>query len=307
MSVWRIQLKPEPASGISYGDVLNFCKKNSIIGAGWPLIKIKTSDANELRNEIYKSPYDNTRTYKAINALRRMETGDLIWTRLGKDASEYYLCRVGSKLWKDREITDEHIQHDICNYVEAKWIRIGSVDKVPGKVINSFRPRATAQRIYGIDNISMVIWNNLSNPNDYKYNVSDITKDDFWKVINSEELECLVLLYIQSKGYLVYSSTLKLSTAKFEVVMVSKDSDHHACPQIKSGQSLNLSDYVKNLDNNKDIIFLFTTSENYIGEPHPQVKCIKKRDIETFMDLNYNLLPKSITYILDWTRKYSHS
>ena len=32
MDIWRVQLKPAPAEGITYQDVLNFCKDKGIIG-----------------------------------------------------------------------------------------------------------------------------------------------------------------------------------------------------------------------------------------------------------------------------------
>ena len=67
-----------------------------------------------------------------------MKKGDLVWTRVGKQADEYYLCRVGDRLWKDRVVTDECRKYDIGNFVSAKWIRIGMSENVPGKVVNSF-------------------------------------------------------------------------------------------------------------------------------------------------------------------------
>jgi len=301
-ATWRIQLKPESEKGISYRDLLEFCKSNQIIGVGWYLIEGHEDSYEALRDEIYSiEMYKNgeSRALKAVNAIRQMQSGDLIWTRLGGDASEYYLCKVGNALWKDRVVTDVHRKYDIGNFVSAKWVKVGKEENVPGKVVNSFCVSATAQRVSDVDEISKLIWNKYVDDEEEKYDNIFVNKNSFWNMIGSEELESLILLYLQSKGYYIYSSTLKLSTAKFEATLVHKDDTHRAYPQVKRETPLLVKDYISALDKESDRIYLFTTSENYGEIAHPQIICISKQELEKFITQNRNILPANILYWLD--------
>ena len=301
MATWRVQLKPDSAKGISYKDLLEFCKSNQIIGVGWYLVEGHTDDYDTLRNEVYSiEAYKGgeSSALRAVNAIREMKPGDLVWTRVGGDASEYYLCRVGDLLWKDRVVTDVHRRYDIGNFVSAKWIKIGKEEKVPGKVVNSFCASRSAQHVYEVDEISKMIWNTYSDEDDEKYELPRMDRSLFWNMIGSEELECLVFLYLQSIGYFIYSSTLKLSTAKFEAVLTHKDGSHLAYPQVKRNVSLHVEDYISSLTSEDDKIYLFTTSEDYGYISHPQITCITKQELEHFMISNPNILPNTITYWL---------
>lgn len=176
MAIWRVQLKTEPKGNIGYSDVLEFCKSEHIIGVGWPLIR-STADDHKLKEEINSSNYESKKSaYQAINAIRQMKTGDLIWTRLGGNASIYYLCRVGNTLWKDRVVTSRHEKHDIGNFVSADWVKIGTEDRVPGKVVNSLCVSRTAQSVNGVDEISKLIWNIYSDNSKPKYKLSKLDK-----------------------------------------------------------------------------------------------------------------------------------
>lgn len=300
MTVWRVQLKSDRESGISYRDLLDFCKTEQIIGVGWCAITERSDDYTALRDAIYSiEEYrgGETAALRATNAIRSMRPGDLVWTRLGGDASEYYLCQVGTRLWKDRIVTDRHLRYDIGNFVSARWITIGKEECVPGKVVNSFYSGSSVQRVSQVELISQAIWNLYSGTPEDRYELPPLGKSEFWNMISSEELECLVLLYLQSRGYYIYSSTLKLSTAKFEAVLTASDGTHLAYPQVKRNVPLLAEDYIDALDNSNDRIFLFTTSEEYGSIQHPQIMCITKKELEEFMNRHEALLPRTI---LSW-------
>ena len=307
MDIWRVQLKPDPETDISYMDVLDFCQREQIVGVGWCLIRTHDDDYDVLKREIESIPEykgangKSTAALKAVNAIRKMKPGDLVWTRLAEDASDYYLCRVGERLWTDRIVTEEHKRHDIGNFVSAEWVHVGNEDKVPGKVVNSFYARATAQHVYEVDLISQIIWNRCSSEKSLKYNVSNSSVKDFWEVIGSEELECLVMLYLQTKGYYILSSTLKRSTARYEAILVSNDGSHKGLPQVKRNSTLDASQYEDDAKDG-DKVFLFTTSEDY-GVSHPDgVYCITKAELEDFISKCDSILPDNIRYWVDFTR-----
>ena len=297
MSIWRVHLKPD-SEGKDYRELLEFCKNNEIIGVGWSAVECCVDDYDTLKSEVYRLFPDGAQAaLQAVNSMRSLQTGDLIWTRVGGEAFEYYLCRVGNRLWKDREITDIHKRYDICNYVSAKWIRIGKEENVPGKIVNSFCARRTIQRVYDVDDISKVIWNRYSEEDEPKYNnLPVLTKESFWEMIGSEDLECLVFLYLQKIGYYIYSSTLKISTPKFEAVLIHSEKHHLAYPQVKRESPLLVEDYIACLNNEKERIYLFTTSENYGTASHPQIMCIKKNELIEFIKANQEILPPTILF-----------
>lgn len=300
-TVWRVHLKPDKSKDITYRDLLEYCKNKGCIGVGWSAVQERNTDPVAIRNEcnVYAKP---KAAYKAIHAMSLLKEGDLVWTRLGEDASEYYLCRVGKELWKDYRIPrEDQEKYDISNVVSAQWIKVGKQNKVPGKVINAFSPSATIQRVYEVEMVSSIIWNEMS-PNDYpKYETKDLTMKDFWSMIDSEELENLVLLYVQSLGYYVYTSTAKISNPKYEAVLISNDGSHYAYPQVKRNEYLDPKYYAEGISEH-DKVFLFSSSEDY-GKPIPNVRCITKSEIESFMNRQSRILTEPLREMIGKIKK----
>jgi hypothetical protein len=300
--VIRIQLKPTPKDGITYDDVMEFCKKEEIIGVGWASLTTREDDYWTIREELqrYYKPKSATTGLKSINALRCLKEGDLIWTRLGGDGSQYYLCRVGKTLWKDSIATQAHVDHDICQFVSVKWLYIGKEDKVPGKVINSFIPALPAQRVKGVAEVSKYIWDINCPDESLKYN--NYGNLDFWSCINSEDLECLILMYLQFKGYYIVSSSFKHNTPKIEAPMISHDGKTRCYQQIKREVKLPVEDYIPWVKEN-EVMYLFTTSENYGSAHSDRIKCISKNEVETFIREHPELLPSAVTNWISLTQK----
>ena len=128
MNIWRINLKPDMNPKYNYDDLLNYCMKNNIIGVGWKAIDIKDDDESKLwefvNNISTYTAQEKTSGFKAVNAIRKMQEGDLIWTRVGGRASEYYLCRVDKKIWKDREMNKDLEEFEqICSWCQEHNIQ----------------------------------------------------------------------------------------------------------------------------------------------------------------------------------------
>ena len=293
--IWRLNLKPEPDEGIAPQDVFAFCQKNEILGVGWREITIRTDDYWALKAETDKTYPGDKGVLKAINAMREMALDDLIYTRFD---GTYYLCRVKSK-WVDSKPTADHYRHDIYNFVAVEWVSLGSEANVPGRVVNSFGPSATVQRVRDVERISKLLWNNFATNGEdgFQYPVEPIGLDDFWQSISSEDLECLIMLYLQSKGYYIYSTTLKRSTEKIECVMIKHDGSHRCFPQVKRERALYGQDYENLLHNQQDKVYLFTTSQEYVKCGNAQIMYLSLREIEDFVRTNLTLLPPPI---LNW-------
>ena len=284
MKVWRIHIKNDVAPGYSREDLLDFCLKEKLIGVGWGEIKTRVNDESIIRKQaqFYSEP---TPAIKALNAMRKIQVNDLIWTRLG---NRYFLCRVIG-LWTDSKPTPKHYELDIPNYVNVEWLEIGMEKDVPGKVVSSFRPAATAQAVNGVTDISQYIWNKYSGKDTY---LVEKEKLDFWSVLSAEAIEELVLLYLQvEKEYYIHSSTVKNSFPTYECELVNK-SGIRAYPQVKSGgESLKADDYMEAINYNpKAEVYLFSTSESYTKNNCKQVHFLYKRDIDTFIKKNKELM-----------------
>lgn len=296
MSVYRIHLKP--GADATYSEVLEFCKDKRIIGVGWANVACKVDDYDTLRQECKRAYPEDKGVFKSVNCIRGIQPSDLIWTREGDTVSKYYLCRATAPRWKDRIITADHLKYDITNYVGCEWIEVGTEDQVPGRVINSFRARLSAQHMYGVDSVSAIIWNKLATDEQGKCPIAPIDFDQFWNLIGPEELECLVMLYLQTRGYYVYSTTVKKDTKTYEGIMISKDGKHKCFPQVKQNCYLDPKEYAKGIST-QDRVVLFSSTEAY-GEEHPQVECLKRHELFTFIKNNYDILPDPIKYWLDF-------
>ena len=294
MRVWRIHIKNDVESGYTRQDLLEFCQKEKLIGVGWGNITTRENSDSAIREQA-QTYSDPTPGIKAINAMRRMQLNDLIWTRLD---SKYFLCRV-TDIWEHSKPREEHYKLDIPNYVNVEWLEIGMEQDVPGKVVSSFRPAASAQSVSGVEDISMYIWNKYSNTNQYAVSRKDIS---IWSVLSAEAIEELVLLYLQmEKGFHIYSSTVKYAFPEYECQMVNSDGIR-AYPQVKSGSvSLNANDYMDALHYDPTAqIYLFSTSENYVSNGSDRIHFIFKKDIERFIRQYRKALPTLTSNWIDF-------
>ncbi len=289
MNVWRIHIKTSIESGLDRKDLLDICQKEKLVGVGWEKISTKENSEAAIRKEA--ANYDDAAAaIRALNAMRGMKIGDLIWTRLD---SQYYLCRV-TGLWEDRNPNEQHYRFNISNYVNAEWLEVGYEQNVPGKVVSSFRPPASAQLIKGVEDISMYLWNKYSQTDQYYVKKEKI---NFWSVLSAEAIEELVLLYLQvEKGFHVYSSTVKYAFPIFECQMVNNEGIK-CYPQVKSGNvPLNANDYIDVLRMDPTAhIYLFSTSETYTSNDCKNVFFLYKKEIESFIKTYKDVLPE-LTY-----------
>lgn len=157
-----------------------------------------------------------------------------------------------------------HIYEDVINYVDVEFHEIGTVEMVPGRVVNSFRASAALQRIKGDVPLKY---------SEYLYNT--ITGTQFYPDCSCEKRRnsgfptagrCgggRQLVFAVRKGYLLYSSTNKLGTQTYEFVAVARDGSHKAYPQVKTGKTPLDGSHYKELTANGDKVFLFTVEGEY--------------------------------------------
>lgn len=126
---------------------------------------------------------------------------------------------------------DTHIVNTVENYYP-----IGLVDSIPSKVVNNFRVTRACNRVADEKAIKILkmLYNKAIGEEEFK--IEPIKKDEFIDLLQSEDLEELVSIYLQvEKDYLLYSSSNKLDTQSYEFVMVHRSGKNKAIAQVKQG------------------------------------------------------------------------
>ena len=204
-----------------------------------------------------------------------MAQNDLCWTR--DTAGLYYIGRITGP-WQ--YVGDEENRRaDVVNLRPCDWVKVGPVDAVPGKVVNSFGPNRTVQRV---DDETVRVFSahfyNVHAKSGFSYAMPGIFPDIF-SLLSSEDCEDLVALYMQSKGYLLLASTCKRSTSAYEFVMRHRDTGEPGVAQVKNGfVDLQVGDYASFPGK----VFLFTTKGRYLGSVPNNVVCLVPDEILRF-------------------------
>lgn len=282
-SVWRLNIKTASEEHV---DPRQFCLSSGIMGIGWAVDGADKLDWDTYYNlgmVQYYNEGDNG-WWPAINAVRnRMSVNDLCWARDWNGV--YYLGRITGE-WEYKG-DEKNLAADIVNIRQCDWKRIGTVDAVPGKIVNSFIPARTLQAVNDdtIMEFSKFLYNSLSD--DFKYTVSGVETDIF-SLLSAEDCEDVVGLYLQDLGYRIFPSSCKSHTAAYEFVMKHCKTNVTAVTQVNNGsEPLNIDDFASIPGE----VYLFTTRGSYVGKPVENVHCISAETIKDYLSKNIPLMP----------------
>ncbi len=99
-------------------------------------------------------------------------------------------------------------------------------------------------------------------------------------MLDDEETEDLLFLYLQSEGWYVVPNSRKRDTMRFEYLLVNPETGEKALTQVKTGQvELDRGNY---RDRDKKV-FLFQSNELYTGSNADNVTCISKKELLDFL------------------------
>lgn len=295
MKVWRLNIKTAAKEGINPG---RFCLERNILGVGWQVNQLGDVNWDKYIAEA-KGKYKKygRKFTAAINAIKnRMKVDDLCWTR---DKNGNYFLGIITSDWR-YDSSEECSLADVVNIRSCEWHNVGTVDIVPGKIVNSYISGSTVQQVKGnnILSYSQYLANKISKNNRY-----DITKSDegFISLISSEDCEDIVAIYMQKiHGYMMIPSSCKKDTAVYEYVMKHHITGEKAVAQVKHG-NVNLDqDKYKNINAQT---FLLTTKGKYIGSPAENVHCLDAEKLIQFATDNYSLMPDRVQNWIDLDKK----
>ena len=277
-SIWRLHIK---TAGV---DPFEFCIKGNILGLGWP---ISTSSENESLDwdsyyQLGKEEYGDRSWWSAVNAIRnRMKKDDLCWSR--DSNANYYLGRVLSD-WKYKA-TQEHIVADVVNIRDCDWKKIKR-GAVPGAIVSAFMPRRTLQQIHHEKGYSKFLWNKITGKNFYPIEEESL---DIFGMLDHEETEDLLFLYLQEKGWYVVPNSRKGNTLKYEFSVVNPENGEQGETQVKTGTGTPLN--AEKYDEGGQV-FLFQSEENYKGKTPENVVLVRRKELLSFLENSTRWLPE---------------
>jgi len=263
----------------------DYCLRNGLLGVGWRTNSHRnTKKWDEYFNEASQI-HSNLQICKYIK--KWVSEGDLVWTR---DAGgQYYLARVisGWEYWTSQEANDLDI--DVANIFRVVFKSV-DIDAVPGKIVACFRATRSIQEVADkkAREYSKFLWNTLTNEQVYQIDKSKFS--DIFMMLDDEETEDLVFLYLQSQGWYVLPNSRKGDTMSFEYLAVNPKTGEKALSQVKTGQvTINRDDYV----HYPQKIFLFQSNELYTGVGAQNVVCISRDELLKLLYKSLAWLPKS--------------
>ena len=266
-----------------------YCLDNRLLGVGWRIysdnnILTEIQDWDDYYNEASRI-HDDLGICKYIHTWVR--EGDLAWTR--DPAGQYYLARVtsGWEYWISQEGIDRDI--DIANVFRCVFQKV-DLDVVPGKVVAAFRASRSIQKIDDkrARAYSQYLWNKLSEKQVYEVEKSEFS--DIFMMLDDEETEDLLFLYLQSEGWYVVPNSRKGDTMSFEFIVTNPKNGEKAATQVKTGEAvLNIDDY-SHLPHK---VFLFQSNERYEGTDSENVICVRREELLKFLEERTALFPWS--------------
>jgi len=268
-----------------------YCLREGVLGVGWRTSSGRnTRDWNEYYGEASRE-HENLAVCKYIH--KWVTPGDLVWTR--DPSGHYYLARVlsGWEYWQTEEA--RRLDVDIANIFRCEFKSIDTGD-VPGKIVACFRASRTIQEIADDKacEYSRYLWNVLSGRDIYKI---DTTKySDPFVMLDAEETEDVVFLYLQSIGWYVVPHSRKGDSMTFEYLCVNPQDGQVAGVQVKTGNTpIDSGDYASFPHK----VFLFQANDKYCGVGGNHLECISRQQMMDFLKQAASWLPRSLRRKLD--------
>ena len=284
MYVFRIHIRPGGGSA-DMRTSFDYCLKHKLLGVGWRTeSQGPTTDWDAYYREA-SAIYSKLSVPKYIH--KWVSKGDLVWTR--DIEHNYYLAKVqsGWEYWVCPEGISLDI--DIGNIFRCDIRRVADRSAVPGKVVACFRAPRSIQEIPDPRAVeySKFLWSQLSGEQFYEIDKSKMS--DIFMMLDDEETEDLVFLYLQTLGWYVVPNSRKADTMRFEYLLVNPKSGEKAWTQVKTGdEELNRDLYA----DDDCRIFLFQSEEIYRGKEYDHITCLTRDTLSQFLDSARSWLPE---------------
>jgi hypothetical protein len=296
--LWRNKLNSGLLPPEQWDAARAYCRAAGVIGVGWgtELERLPAEPTvDEVCEAILRRYGDGGRS--GVNTVRRfaeqMDDGDLVWTR--DTGGTYWLGRIEGA-WRF-DWTDEASRWDVNIARPCRWLLKPARDfDVPGAVVRSFIGRAgTLVRVLSeaARNASELFWKHEGDPPRGGFTVEQVLAD----LVDPTDLEDIVLIYLQARGWLLMPSTRMKSTPTYEAAFRSLEDGSLAVVSVKSGDAaVPIPELASAAGRAKAFAF-----GNRMSAPPEQhgVERILPEHIENFMAERPELLPPRISRWLE--------
>ena len=147
---------------------------------------------------------------------------------------------------------------------------------------------------------SRYLWNILSGQQFYEV---DTTKfSDIFMMLDHEETEDLIFVYLQSQGWYVIPNSRKRDTMKFEFLLAHSKSGKKAITQVKTGNSpIDVNAY-RHLS---ERVFLFQSNGYYENKniTDDNIVYVSREELKRFLEKNIKLFPSSFKVKLEMVQQ----
>ena len=290
-NLFRIHIRPHGGNTDMYA-TFQYCLANGVLGVGWRVDEINETTDWEVYERLAETWHDSIQQPHYIYG--NIKQGDLVWTR--DPDGQYFLARVksGWEYWTTP--AGRQMDIDIANIFRCVFHEV-PLDAVPGRVVSNFGFRGRSiQKIQdpSVRTYSQRLWNGYSGEQVYDVDMADFP--DIFAMLDPEETEDLVFLYLQSRGWYVVPNSRKRNTPRFEFILANAMTGEKALTQVKTGNvRLNFESYCEHPWR----IFLFQSNEYYDGQRADNVTCISRGELLAFLKYHIHLFPQSFRKRLD--------
>jgi hypothetical protein len=301
MTVWRIKLNPmrtadQEGGVVDWDEAKRYAREASIVGVGWGIPGVKDgASLQDVLAAVMQLPDGKAGRYTIARLANQVEDGDLLWTRDG--LGRFWLGQVAGPWRYDR--SPGSVRFDFYNLRPCHWLDKSFRDyEVPGAVGRSFTGHAwTLARIGNHPvaiRISEMMWARESDPSTVIPPVAPAQAIS--DLLDPIDVEDVVLLYLQYKGWLLLPSTRMHDTPMYEAALRHPDTGQVAVVSVKSGSS-NPVDIPKLAEAAGSAqAYAYSTHGMYIAPPsqHGVIE-IPTSELVSFMAEHTELLPPRVS------------
>jgi hypothetical protein len=268
MTVWRIKLNSmrseEDGGAPGWDETKDFCRRKGLVGTGWGASALRDGARLETVIKRYREIGWTTGAQLARVLAEEVQEGDLVWTRT--TLGEYFLGQIVGP-WR-YDTSDDSKKYDLYNLRPTKWLKEGFRDyEVPGAVVRSFIGRARTLVRIGDHSTAIRVTEMMWEAATKGAQTIERTapQDVITDLLDPTDVEDLVLLYLQSRGWILLPSSRTRSTPVYEAALIGKDGTP-AVVSVKSGRdnAVPLRDLAKAAG--AAHAFAYSTHESYRGK-----------------------------------------
>lgn len=294
MTVWRIKLNP---TGIDWDEAKRYARKASIVGVGWGISGAKDGPSllDVLAAVMVEWPDGKTGRDTIARLANQVEGGDLMWTRdtLGR----FWLGQVTGPWRYDR--SPGAVRFHLYNVRPCHWLDTSFRDfEVPGAVVRSFTRRALTLARIGDHPVAIRVsewmWAKGTDPNAVIPPIS--AEQAMTDLLDPTDVEDVVLLYLQHKGWLLLPSTRMHDTPMYEAALRHRDTGQVAVVSVKSGSSnpVEIPELAEAAGSAQ--AYAYSTHGTYSAPPseHGVIE-IQRSELVSFMAAHAELLPPRVS------------